>query len=130
MKKVEKTMEPRYLFVIIARKNSSDQKLGGYDTYWRHVDDKYPTKVVRSKSRGQTQIARHASPNNQLFRYSYVNNIEELACIVVVEHLPFNFCEKVDFVNYCQRTLNHVVCLVHIQFFIFIKKEKRYDKFF
>ena len=32
--------------------------------------------------------------------------------MVAVEHLPFSFGEKVDFVNYCQRTLKLNACHV------------------
>ena len=32
--------------------------------------------------------------------------------MVTVEHLPFNFGEKVDFVNYCQKALNSSACRV------------------
>ena len=32
--------------------------------------------------------------------------------MVVVEHLPFSFGEKVGFINYCQWALNHDACCV------------------
>ena len=32
--------------------------------------------------------------------------------MVAVEHLPFNFGEKVSFVNYCQKALNPSACRV------------------
>ena len=50
--------------------------------------------------------------------------------MVVVEHLPFNFGEKVDFISYCQRTLNPSACrvprttLTHATFY-FCKKGKK-----
>ena len=55
--------------------------------------------------------------------------------MVGVEHLPFNFGEKVDFVNYCQRTLNLSACRVPRTTFTCIlfdlyKKGKKFDKFF
>ena len=58
------------------------------------------------------QIFRYVTPNNQLFCYSDVNNMKKLARMVTVEHLSFNFGEKVDFVNYCQKTLNLSACRV------------------
>ena len=60
----------------------------------------------------QAQIFRYATPNQQLFKYSDERNIEELARIVAVEHLPFSFGEKVGFINYCQRVLNPAACRV------------------
>ena len=57
--------------------------------------------------------------------------------MIVVEHLSFNFGEKVSFVNYFQRELNHVACRVSKTTFIhtlliFIKKKgkKRFEIFF
>ena len=32
--------------------------------------------------------------------------------MVTVEHLPFNFGEKVGFLNYCQKALNPSACRV------------------
>ena len=43
----------------------------------------------------------YASANDQLFRYFDANNKEELVRMVAVEHLPFNFGEKVSFISYC-----------------------------
>ena len=51
------------------------------------------------RSRVEIQIAKYASSNTQLFRYSDANNREKLACMVI-EHLPFNFGKKVSFVNF------------------------------
>ena len=45
------------------------------------------------------QILRYVSPNNQLFHYSNANNKDELARMVVVKYLSFNFGEKVGFIN-------------------------------
>ena len=76
------------------------------------------------------------SPNNQLFCYSDVNNREELAHMVVVEHLPFNFDEKVGFVNYCQKTLNSSACrvlrttLTHTYFNLYKKSKKELIQYF
>ena len=67
-------------------------KFGGYDTYWRHITNTYPTESTKSKAKGQTQIARYVSPNT--FRYSDTNNREELARMVDVKYLPFNLVRK------------------------------------
>ena len=90
---------------------------------------------MRSKPRGKTQIIKYTSFNTQLFHYSNDNNIEELARVVVVEHLSFSFGEKIDFVNNCQQALNHSTYHVLITTFthtllIFIKKENNFDNFF
>ena len=55
--------------------------------------------------------------------------------VVVVEHLPFNFGEKVGFVNYCQRALNLSACRVPKPTFTrtlfdLYKKGKIFDEFF
>ena len=71
-------------------------------------------------------------PNTQLFRYFYANNSKELARMVVFEHLPFNFYEKVGFVNYCQRTLNSSACRVPkttlTSTLFYLYKKKKIDK--
>ena len=54
---------------------------------------------MKLKAKCQTQIARYASLNTQLFCYSDTKNREELAHMVAIKHLSFNFCEKIDFVN-------------------------------
>ena len=59
------------------------------------------------------QISKYAIATHQLFRYSNVNNGEELARMVAVEHLLFNFGEKISFVNYCQKALNPSACCIH-----------------
>ena len=87
-------------------------KSGGYDTYRRHINNTHLTEVTKSKANGQAQIFRYASANDQLFHYFDANNREELARMVVVKHLPFNFDEKVGFVNYCQKALNPSACRV------------------
>ena len=55
--------------------------------------------------------------------------MEELARMVAIEHLPFNFGEKVGFINYRQKALNPSACrlelLLHIHFLIYIKKGKK-----
>ena len=61
---------------------------------------------MKSKVKGQMQIFKYASSINQLFHFSDVNNKEELARMITIEHLPFNFGEKVGFLNYCQKILN------------------------
>ena len=100
----------------------------------QHLDDMHPTEVARSRSRVQTQIPRCVSLNTQLFCYFDANNREELTRIVVVEHLSFSFGKKVDFVNYCQRVLNPIVCRVPRTIFtciiFFIKKKKDLIIFF
>ena len=40
------------------------------------------------------QISKYVFFNNQLFHYFDANNKDELARIVAVEHVPFNFAEK------------------------------------
>ena len=56
--------------------------------------------------------------------------------MVVVEHLPFNFGEKVGFVNYCQRALNMSACrilktiLTRILFYLYNKGKKDLINFF
>ena len=50
--------------------------------------------------------------------------------MVAVEHLSFNFGEKVGFVNYCQKTLNPSACrvsrttLTHTLFNLYKKSKK------
>ena len=43
---------------------------------------------------------------SQLFKYSGKTNKVELAKMISMKHLSFNFGEKVEFVNYCQNALN------------------------
>ena len=56
--------------------------------------------------------------------------------MVAVEHLPFNFGEKVGFVNYCQKTLNPSAChvprttLTHTLFNLYRKSKKDFIKYF
>ena len=56
--------------------------------------------------------------------------------MVAVKHLPFNFGEKVDFVNYCQKTLNSSACRVPIPtltrtlFNLYRKSKKKLIKYF
>ena len=79
---------------------------GGYGTLRNHLVTKHPTETGISRS--QTQITGYeTSPNpTSLFRYSDEKNREELAKLVSVEHLAFNFGEKLNFVTYCQNALN------------------------
>ena len=50
--------------------------------------------------------------------------------MVAVEHLPFSFGEKVDFVNYCQRAFNLAsyyvprAILIRTVFVLYKKKKK------
>ena len=56
--------------------------------------------------------------------------------MVAVEHLPFSFGEKVDFINYCQRAFNLAsyyvprAILIRTVFVLYKKKEKIFDNFF
>ena len=51
--------------------------------------------------------------------------------MVVVEYLLFNFDEKIDFINYCQKTLNSSAFRVpratftHIHFNLYKKSKKK-----
>ena len=62
--------------------------------------------------------------------------MEELAHMIAVEHLPFNFGEKVGFVNYCQKKLNSSAChvlritLTRILFNLYKKRKKYLIKYF
>ena len=106
MKKVTKSDGSLAIVCNYCSKEFRWSKSGGYSTYWRHINNTHPTEAAKSKAKSLTQISKYASANDQLFRYSNANNREELARVVAVEHLPFNFDEKVGFVNYCQKTLN------------------------
>ena len=135
MKKVEKLDGIKIVVCTYYSKEFKWSKFESYDTYRKYVNSLHPTKTARSKLKGQTQIAWYVSHNIQLFHFSDANNKEELARAVAVEHLPFNVGEKVDFVNYCQRVLNLIVCCVSRTTFtctliIFIKKEKRFYQIF
>ena len=61
---------------------------------------------LRNQGKGSSANFQDAFANDQLFRYFDANNREEFARMVAVGHLPFNFDEKVSFVNYCQKILN------------------------
>ena len=56
--------------------------------------------------------------------------------MVAVEHLPFNFGEKVDFINYCQKALNLSAChvprttLTRIFFNLYKKSKKELIQYF
>ena len=92
--------------IVVCNYYSKEFKLSkfeGYSTYQRHVNNAHPTEAMKSKAKGKTQISMYDSHNNQLFRYSDVNNRDELAHMVTVEHLSFNFGEKVGFINYCKK---------------------------
>ena len=106
MKKVTKSDGSLAIVCNYCSKEFRWSKSGSYGTYRRHINNTHPTETAKSKANGQTQISRYAFANDQLFRYSDANNIEELARMVAVEHLTFNFGEKVGFVNYCQKALN------------------------
>ena len=99
MKKVTKSDGSLAIVCNYCSKEFRWSKSGGYGTYRRHINNTHPTEAVKSKAKGQVQISRYASANDQLFGYSNANNREELARMVAVEHLPFNFGEKVSFIN-------------------------------
>ena len=48
----------------------------------------------------------YATTTSQLFHFSDVKNRDDLARMVVVEHLSFSFGEKLGFINYCKNVLN------------------------
>ena len=105
MKKVTKSDRSLAIVCNYCSKEFRWSKSGGYDTYRWYINNTHPIEATKSKANGQTQISRYASANDQLFRYSDANNREELARMVAVEHLLFNFGEKVSFVNYCQKNI-------------------------
>ncbi|KAK3194332.1 hypothetical protein Dsin_025642 [Dipteronia sinensis] len=106
----------------------------GYGTYWAHIRKNHPSEMVKGSN--QAQISRYGTPNNQLFHYTSEKNKEQLAVMVVVEHLPFSFGEKVGFVNYCQNTLNPAmqrvprVTLTRALFSIYKKEKHKLKSFF
>ena len=112
MKKVTKSDGSLEIVCNYYSKEFRWSKSGGYDTFRRHINNTHPTEVAKPKAKGQAQISKYASANDQLFRYSDANNREELARMVAVEHLSFNFSEKVGFVNYCQKALNPSACRI------------------
>ncbi|KAK2645870.1 hypothetical protein Ddye_021065 [Dipteronia dyeriana] len=85
-------------------------KSGGYGTYRKHITTRHPTELA--KGNAQSQISRFSTSDTQLFKYSDQANREELARMVVVEHLPFSFGEKVGFIKYCHKALNPAACRV------------------
>ena len=112
MKKVTKSDGSLAVVCNYCSKEFKWTKSGGSGTYRQHINNTHPTEAAKSKAKGQTQISRYASANDQLFRYSNANNREELARMVAVEHLSFNFGEKVGFINYYQKALNPSACCV------------------
>ena len=56
--------------------------------------------------------------------------------MIAVKHLPFNFGEKVGFVNYCQKTLNSSAChvprttLTRTLFNLYKKSKKKLVQYF
>ena len=100
------------MFATIAPKSSS----GRNPEVTAHIDD-ISTIFIPLKLRNQRQRVKHKFPGTlpltiNYFRYFDANNREELARMIAVEHLPFNFGENVDFVNYCQKALNPSACRV------------------
>ena len=78
---------------------------GGYGTFRRHLTTKHPNQLGVEKQ--QTQISGYtcsSSNSSQLFKYSDETNKVELAKMISMEHLSFNFGVKVGLVNYCQNT--------------------------
>ena len=94
MKKVIKSDGNLAIVCNYCSKEFRWSKSGGYSTYRRHINNTHPTEATKSKTKDQTQISKYASPTNQLFRYFDVNNREELARMVAVEHLLFNLVRK------------------------------------
>ena len=82
------------------------KKGGGYGTISRHLHQKHPTEAAKTMARGQTQISRFSTPQNQLFIYDDEKNKECLTRMICQENLPFIFSEKLGFVDYCQEALN------------------------
>ena len=76
MKKVAKSDGNLTIVCNYCSKEFRWSKFGGYGTYRRHVNNTHPTEAAKSKAKGQTQISRYASSNDQLFRYSDTNNRE------------------------------------------------------
>ena len=71
----------------------------------------------------------YTSSTNQLFCYFDVNNREELARMVAVEHLPFNFGEKVLLII-VKKVINPSVCCVSrptLTFTLFNLYKKRFS---
>ena len=85
---------------IYCSKEFKWSKSGGYGISRRHINNTHPTEATKSKAKGQMQISKYVALINQLFCYSDINNMEELARMVAIEHLPFNFGEKISFINY------------------------------
>ena len=97
MRRVEKESGEVVVTCNYCNKDFKWNKSGGYGTYWKHINTKHPVEAEHERSRGQYQISRYTSPNHPLFKYSDVNNREQLARMAATEHLPFSFDEKTGF---------------------------------
>ncbi|KAK2633720.1 hypothetical protein Ddye_028512 [Dipteronia dyeriana] len=75
----------------------------GYGTYWNHVKRNHPSELVKASNQGQ--ISRYGTSTNQLFHYMSEKNKEELATMVVVEHLPFSFECLQDYLTHYYNSL-------------------------
>ncbi|KAK2638186.1 hypothetical protein Ddye_025981 [Dipteronia dyeriana] len=128
MKKVTKPDGTCWAVCNYCSKEYKLTKSGGYGTYMKHITTRHLAELAKGSI--QSQIFRFSTPNTQLFKYSDQANREELARMVVVEHLPFSFGEKVGFIKYCQKALNPAACrvprttLTRTMYDIY-KKEKR-----
>ena len=72
----EKDEKPNGTKIVVCNYLSKEfkwSKSRGYDTYWWHANNLHPTKIMKSKAKNQTQIARYTSPT-QLFSYFDANN--------------------------------------------------------
>ncbi|KAK2635369.1 hypothetical protein Ddye_030161, partial [Dipteronia dyeriana] len=134
MKKVTKPNGTCWAVCNYCPKEYKWTKSGGYGTYMKHIMTRHPVEF--SKGNAQSQISRFSTPDTQLFKYSDQANIEELARMVVVEHLPFSFGEKVGFIKYCHKALNPVACrvprttLTRTIYDIYKKKKRILKKYF
>ena len=109
---------------------------GGYGSFWRHLSTKHTSKIGVEKQQTQIFKCTGSSTSSQLFKYSDETNKVELAKMIYMKHLSFNFGEKVEFVNYCQNALNS--CAKHIPrntlkrtlYKLFLKEKKNCIKYF
>ncbi|KAK2644703.1 hypothetical protein Ddye_019898 [Dipteronia dyeriana] len=110
MKKVTKPNGTCWAVCNYCPKEYKLTKSGGYCIYRKHITTCHPAEFA--KGNAQSQISRFSTRDTQLFKYSDQANREELVRMVAVEHLPFSFGEKVGFIKYCHKALNHAACRV------------------
>ena len=75
-------------------------------THQRHVNNAHSTETAKSKAKGKCKFQGMLSLTINYFVCFDANNRDELARMVEVENLSFNFGENVGFINYYQRALN------------------------